>query len=327
VRELASGTGVPIKVLQADAACGYVYGATLKQGQRQVVEGCVKALRDDKVCLIAGVDQIAADAIIAQVCDQLSLRQMLELQAEYAAIHGHRSKVSKYFMTVNRRKDFQLVTPHSEGGRNSNIQLSSFYCRQNTTDGGETILLKVNSEGGGWNLLKEYIYKISEKERKLSATDAAIAKMRYQISLPEGSLSEDDMIIEEKPSPFGEISMYTVLCPVTKAYSSILNSETNVFWDNVSSIDNSSFSQFTDLLRGLGILKAGDLSRSNINMDTSSERRVWSSGMEYSTIFEIGLFGKLRAGDLIIQNNLTWTHGANNWTPGSGIREILAAFA
>jgi hypothetical protein len=30
---------------------------------------------------------------------------------------------------------------------------------------------------------------------------------------------------------------------------------------------------------------------------------------------------------LIIQNNLTWTHAVNNWSPGSGLRKVAAAFA
>ena len=36
---------------------------------------------------------------------------------------------------------------------------------------------------------------------------------------------------------------------------------------------------------------------------------------------------KLEPGDLVIMNNQTWTHAANNWSPGSGVRRIGVAIA
>jgi hypothetical protein len=35
----------------------------------------------------------------------------------------------------------------------------------------------------------------------------------------------------------------------------------------------------------------------------------------------------MAGGDLVIYNNLTWAHSVANWSPDSGTRRVIAAFA
>jgi alpha-ketoglutarate-dependent taurine dioxygenase len=61
--------------------------------------------------------------------------------------------------------------------------------------------------------------------------------------------------------------------------------------------------------------------------DKAYTRAVWRSGVTYRQLFRAVVIHRLEPGDLLIQNNLTWAHAASNWTPGSGIRNVIAAFA
>jgi len=62
-------------------------------------------------------------------------------------------------------------------------------------------------------------------------------------------------------------------------------------------------------------------------MDNAADRRVWNSGVSFAGLFKCKITRKLRPGELIIQNNFTWTHAASNWFRGSGTRRIAASFA
>src|SRR5690606_9521241 len=101
-----------------------------------------KALSEDKVVLIQDVNADDADGLMHSVATHLGLTESLEVQSCFASSLGHRENVSRYYMSVNKRKDYEFVPPHSEGSSFTNIQLASRY--ENNTDGGETILMNVD---------------------------------------------------------------------------------------------------------------------------------------------------------------------------------------
>lgn len=151
--------------------------------------------------------------------------------------------------------------------------------------------------------------------------------MIYQISIPESLLSEDDVILEEQPSPIPGTKVYDALSKLVPTYSSILEREVMVYWDDVASTDFDSAEGYFHLLQSSGLLKLPQGQMQIKDLDSESSRRVWRSGISYETLFHRKITLKLCSGDLVIQNNLTWTHSAANWTPGSGRRTIVAAFA
>ena len=110
------------------------------------VSTLVTALKSDRVVLVRHVVQHQADQIIGAVAAELGLSRELESQAAFASFQGQPQKISKYFMTVNRRKDFEFILPHCEGSLLQDLQLSAFYCHENTTDGGVSLLLNINQD-------------------------------------------------------------------------------------------------------------------------------------------------------------------------------------
>jgi hypothetical protein len=288
------------------------------------ISSIVEGLKEDKVILLKGITSKKADEIITEVADKFGLAQALEIQAGFASLHGHRENVGEKFMTVNKRDDFQIIPPHSEGTRFSNMQLASFYCYQNTTDGGETILLNTDDEAVSWSSLKELGWKVDIGNKVLTPTEIFAAKSMLQIEVPRDLLKKTDVIVSEESIPVPGVKLYSALSCVEKTLSVILNRDVNVYWDNVASVDFSSADEFFKLLKCTGLLKPAP---SGIEMDNCSGRRVRTSGILYSDLFKNKITHKLQEGELVIQNNLTWTHSTNSWTPGSGVRKVVAAFA
>lgn len=285
------------------------------------------ALRADQVVLVRDVSPQAADRIIAAVTEQLGLRSQLDLQTAFASIHGHRSNVGRHFMTVNKRSDYQFIPSHSEGTRMANMQLAALYCYENTTDGGESILMNTYSESPMWDRLRAVTKKVDLGGRRLSPAEIAGAKMMYQISIPDDLLGADDQILRELPSPVPGVKLFEVLEKPVPSHSRILERDVHVYWDNVASTDFDSGEEY------LALLKATDLLRKPLGgmqieqLDNAWKRRVWRSGMRYASLFKGKITHKLCPGDMIIQNNLTWTHSTANWTPNSGERKVAASFA
>lgn len=285
------------------------------------------ALRADKVVLVRSASADDANFLIGEVAERLGLRNQLDIQTAFASVEGHRSKVGKNFMTVNKRANYQFIPAHSEGTPLMNMQLASLYCYENTTDGGESILMHTNSESPTWKQLRVRNKKIDLCGKKLSPAEVAAAKMMYQISIPESLLIEDDVILEEQSSPIPDTKIYDALSKIVPTYSHILKREVMVYWDNVASTDFDSAEGYFHLLQSSGLLKLPPGQVQIKDLDTEHPRRVWRSGMCYETLFHHKITHKLCSGDLLIQNNLTWTHSAANWTPGSGHRTLVAAFA
>src|ERR1700746_2203932 len=88
----------------------------IEHGGRVVDMDLVLAsLRNDLVVLVQHLSPEQADDLIHKVAEKLGLSDALSLQAGMAGFHGHRHNISKYFMSVNKRTDYQFITPHSEG--------------------------------------------------------------------------------------------------------------------------------------------------------------------------------------------------------------------
>src|SRR5262249_26878908 len=114
-----------------------------------------KSLQEDLVVLIRNVEADRADTVMRDVADGFGLGETLELQAGLAGLKGHRHNIGKYFMSVTQRSDYQFVCPHSEGNSFGNMQLASFFCYENSTDGGESILMNVDESSTLWPSLLE----------------------------------------------------------------------------------------------------------------------------------------------------------------------------
>lgn len=286
-------------------------------------------LGQDKVVLVKGVEDAAADQLIKDIAWELDLLSGLELHAGFAEIYGHRKKMSDYFMTVNKRHDYQCTLPHSEGSSFQNIQMVSFFCRENTTDGGETILFNLNTDNQqAWSSLRERSLKAKLTDLELTEAQKAEVKMRYQVKIPEDLLSDDDQILKTSKSHLAGLELVDVLSKPKKTFSKILQRELYGYWSSMSRFDSNAVYDFRGILRSENMYKEppGDPEKFEFD-DGLIDKRIWNSGIHYDQIFTSKLSIKLQPGDFIVLNNLSWVHGVNNWTPNSGDRTILAAMA
>jgi hypothetical protein len=145
--------------------------------------------------------------------------------------------------------------------------------------------------------------------------------------MPADALRNDDRVLDERPTEIPNFTLFSVLAKPRKTYSHILGHDSYALWDSIASIDGDSADQYAALLKAGGLLKQPPEGLDIREMDNTSPRHVWRSGVDYSKIFRCKLCFKLGAGDFIVQNNITWTHSACNWSPSSGTRNIAASFA
>jgi hypothetical protein len=276
--------------------------------------------------LIREASPEAAKSTIVDVARRLDLEDHLLIQSGFASIQGHRQTIGKHFMSVNERSAYQFIAPHSEGTRSMGIQLASFYCIENSTDGGETVLLNVDDTSAMWDILRELTAKVDLCGTQLSPAEVAGAKMIYQINIPADILDDSDTIVRERKSPIASIKCFDVLTKIRKTTCRILSRDLPVFWDSVGNVDLDSAKEYVHLLRCLGLVREPPTGL-DVTHDWSNAQRVWSSGINYDSLFKARLTWKLTSGDLIVHNNLTWAHSCSNWTPGSGRRNVIAAFA
>jgi hypothetical protein len=290
-------------------------------------EEILRALRRDCVALVQNVAEQDADLIMGQLARRVGLLSSLEMQTAFASVHGHRDNVSQYFMTVNRRQDYDVILAHSEGSHFLNIQLASFYCHENTTDGGESLLLNTNQDSECWSSLKELVTRVGPGGRALSPGERAFARVRCQVDPASDFLKPQDVVLEERESPLAGLKCLWALTDLRRRRSVVLERDVYSYWDSVSTTDEDAVDQSLNVLRQLKLLKepAGGPPVSE-SMRTRS-RKVWKSGVNYGSLFAAMIVRKLRPGELVILNNLTWTHAASNWTPSCGARKVVAAFA
>jgi hypothetical protein len=296
-------------------------------GRELDVDAILALLQGDLVVLLKNIDATEADELMWKVADRLGLGKQLELQAAFAAYHGHRHNIGKYFMSVDRRYDYQIIPPHSESNSFVGMQLAAFYCYENTTDGGETILMNVDGSSAIWQSLRENVRRGTVVSRSLSSSEIARVKGLYQVNMPADALRDDDQILEERSTDIPGLTIFNVLAKPKKTYSHILSRDLYVLWDSISSIDSDSANQYANLLRQCGLLKEPPGGLDLQRMDNTCVRHLWQSGVDYSQIFKCKITLRLSPGDFLIQNNLTWAHSVTNWSPGSGIRKIAASFA
>jgi hypothetical protein len=301
-----------LRVLSAEAVAG---------GPAEVVA----ALFQDQVVLVQGMDSEQADALMMSVSAAFGLADSLEVQAEFASIDGHRENVGQYYMTVNRRRDYQFVCPHSEGGSFDHFQLASFYCYENSTDGGETILMSTNQDTDLWQTLREKVHR-GRSSRALTHGEIVRIKMEHRLDMPQDSLMPDDEILSERVVDAG-FSVCQVLATPKKTYSEILGRELYAYWTDIESLDLDSLQQFHDFLAYNKLLKLPAQGIPLEQMDDQQGARVRRFGSDYAQLFKSRITHKLAPGEFIILNNLTWAHAVNNWTPGLGTRRVVAAFA
>lgn len=285
----------------------------------------VDALKRDQVILVQNLSQGEADTLMYSIAEKFDLGKSLELQAAFAASLGHRENIGKYYMTVNKRDDYQFVAPHSEGGSFTNLQLASFFCEENTTDGGETILMNIDPDCNIWGILREQVRR-GKASRPLAPAEIKQARTMLRLNMPEDALREDDEILVKKD--VNEIfSFFEVLAKPQRTFSKILDRQCYTYWDSIESIDVDSAKEFSRFLRKNGSLKLPENHIDDNKLDDSKDRRIRSFGSQYEKLFKYKITRKLASGDFIILNNLTWCHSVSNWTPGSGSRKVAAAFA
>jgi hypothetical protein len=284
-----------------------------------------EALRKDKVVLVQNLHQEEVDGLMYSVAEEFNLCGSLELQAALASSLGHRENIGKYYMTVNKRYDYQFVSPHSEGSSFTNLQLASFFCDENTTDGGETILLSINPDCNIWGELREQVRR-GRSSRPMAPAEIGQARALFRLNMPEDAIREDDEILVKKD--INEVfSLFDVLARTRKTYSKILDMQCHAYWDSIESIDLDSLKEFSQFLRDNKLLKLPNSHIDDNKLDDSNDRRIRGFGSQYGKLFRCKITRKLAAGDCVIVNNVTWCHSVSNWTPGSGVRKVAAAFA
>lgn len=287
----------------------------------------LEALRDDVVALVHNLTIDDADRLLGEVADRLQLKNDLEAQAAYADFLGYRSRQSKYFMSVNGRSEYQFTTQHSEGNSVGKLQIAAFFCFDNTTDGGETILMRVDPASAAWGQVREETTRIALGTRPLTPAEGARAKTLYSLKSTKDYVRENDIVLNEFESSINHLKLATVLAQVEKSHSLILGRAVPTYWDTVGSVDHAALFASGEFLKENNLLRQPPDGLSLAQMDHNYSRRRWNSGVTYSELFNFRMVYRLGRGDLIVFNNLSWAHGAANWTPNSGVRRIVAAFA
>ena len=285
------------------------------------------ALRGDRVVLIEGAAPEDADRIVGGIAERFGLLEGLEKQAAFAAIHGHRQNSGRYFMSVNQRRDYQSIAIHSEGTHFLNFQLAAVYCYENTTDGGVTVLLNTDQGSGDWRRVREIVVRLQPGGPELSPTQRERIKVGFQMDPLKDVLTADDQVLEEVRSPVEGRRFFRVSSQLRKRYSVILDREVYAYWDNIDRAVSNTESEYAHLLRSLRLFREAPGAASGPPSSAPVSRDGSATMIGYERLFRAMIVRKLVPGELMIQNNLTWTHSASHWTPGSGSRKLVVAFA
>src|SRR5262245_21962958 len=82
--------------------------AIIKADSDNGVSSIVEALQKDQVVLVQNLGPDAADHLMHSVADQLGIADSLKLQAAFASVLGHRENIGRYYMSVNKRSEYQF---------------------------------------------------------------------------------------------------------------------------------------------------------------------------------------------------------------------------
>ncbi|MCU6502445.1 TauD/TfdA family dioxygenase [Rugamonas sp. A1-17] len=285
----------------------------------------LQALKKDHVALVRGLSAEAASELLLAVAQKCGLEDGLDLQTAFASSLGHRENVGRYYMTVNKRSDYQFVCPHSEGNSFSNFQLASFYCYENSTDGGETILFHTNQAASAWQTARE---RVNRAKVNGVLTPGQIRQMRasLRLNMPDDALAPDDEILSERVID-AQLSVFKALARPRQTYSVLLQRQLYGYWNSIESTDADSADEFRAMLQADGLLRLPAGSEPTSLLDDEHANRIRRFGSKYADLFSSKITHKLVAGDFVILNNVSWAHSVANWTPGSGQRQVVAAFA
>ena len=285
----------------------------------------VESLQRDQIVMVQHLGPDEADNLMHSIADKLGIADSLKLQAAFASVLGHRENIGRYYMSVNKRSEYQFVAPHSEGNSFTNMQLSSFYCYENTTDGGATILMNIDESCTIWQGLREHL-KRGRANRPLTAGEIRKIKVAFRLNMPEDTLKDDDEILDQTTvSP--AFSVYNVLAKPRQTHSILLGRKLYAYWDSIERLDSDSAEEYFRFLRDHDLLRNPPGPPDVRMLDDSARHRIRHFGSRYGQLFKCKVTRKLQPGDFIVQNNLTWCHSVANWTPGSGTRTVAAAFA
>lgn len=294
-------------------------------GRLNDIDRVVQSLREDSVVLVRNLELQHADAIIRHVASAFGLLDRLDMQATFADMLGHRHRVGKYRMSVNMRPSHQFIPPHSEGDSFTGIQLASFYCCENSTDGGVTVLLNVDDSSPTWTSLRERVMRLDRGSRHLESGELRRATVLHHLHTP-ATVRVEDRVLGELQSAIPGVKLVDALAVPRKIRSVILERDLYSYWDSIASVDRSAVGAYARLIRNSGLLKepvGHDLSQ----LDNAAPRRIWASGVDHASLFRCRITHKLVRGDLVVLNNFTWAHSVTNWTAESGVRDVSAAFA
>jgi hypothetical protein len=316
-------TAVPHRITEDNSRLEVAQHATIAQS----VEFARAALRRDSVALLKDVGQDDADTIMFEVAASFALSDQLEIQAGFADFHGHRKRATRYFMTVNTRDDYQFIPAHSEGTHTIGMQLAAFYGFENSTDGGASVLMNVDADSPAWADVREVAYRGIARNGPLTREAALRARAVYGLESTSEQLADGDQVLATVDSTIPGLEVLRVLAKARPVHSRILERDLYAYWDSIASYDFASGEGFHALLQASGLLRNSEPPLGIEALDNAFKRRVWRSTVDYPALFRCRLTARIAPGDLLIQNNVTWTHSTCNWTPGSGVRRVVAAFA
>jgi hypothetical protein len=285
----------------------------------------VELLREDFIVAAKNFPPEQVDAFARDVTARLGLQDSLETQATFAT-SLNRERVGKFAMTVNRRGDYQFIAPHSEGYSSINVQFALFYCFENSTDGGETIFMNVDDSSDSWKSLRERTRRLAPGTRRLTSDELRRATGLHGLGSPP-FVAPGDEILREYQSDIPGVAIVEVLALPQKTPSTILDAERYSYWASIANCDRNAVDSYVSLLKHYGLLREPEGGLEVRQMDTAAGARVWSSGIDFRSLFKCVVLHKLERRDLVFANNRTWAHAVSNWTPGRGTRQVVAAFA
>jgi hypothetical protein len=187
--------------------------------------------------------------------------------------------------------------------------------------------MNVDSESTVWSCLREKVIKGRLENGPLSRQETARARGQYHLNLQTDLVREDDTVLQERKCEISGLTILDVLTKPQRSHCRLLERDLNVYWDSIDTPDLDSAREYERFLRKWGLLKEPGGGLDLAQLDESASYRLWQSGVSFGQLFKCKIVRKLAPGEFIVQNNLTWTHATNNWSPGSGTRNVVASFA
>src|SRR5262249_37154766 len=159
-----------------------------------------------------------------------------------------------------------------------------------------------------WDSLRQLVVKVPAGRQPLTKGEAARARSLYHLRSRYDVVQQDDNVLSYIETEIPDVALASVLEKPRRIHSRILERELFVLWDNIAGIDRALPGGFVKYLRQSSLLKTPPYDLELEHLDNVSRRRIWSSGVNYDELFNCRLILKMRPGDLVVVDNLTWTH-------------------